>query len=134
MLVLILLVTTLGMTIDFHYCQHHLYDFSIFGKAKSCCLPDLQNNMLKHNHCAFDTATPNNCEDELIYVKAVDNYIASSMVVTSNDIPVTLLIFHPVTAPESYSFTGMRPLRYANDDLAPPLVKNPLSFTQSFLL
>ena len=31
-----MLVVSLGVTVDMHFCQHHLLDFKIWGKANGC--------------------------------------------------------------------------------------------------
>ena len=44
----VMLITTTGFSLDLHFCQGHIMNASVFGKAKSCHMMAKQN---KSSHC-----------------------------------------------------------------------------------
>jgi len=49
-LALWILVTSIGVTMDVHYCRGHILSFSVFGKAKDCSKLSVQTKMNKCPH------------------------------------------------------------------------------------
>ena len=133
-LIMILLVSTLGMTVDFHYCQNKLYDFSFIGKAHSCCLTDINNKPRQHDHCMIDEQSANNCKDKYIHVKAVDNYVTASFPVITNNLQATDLMISTFQVPGHLNFSESFARNDKTYDHSPPIFNNNLSFIQSYLL
>ncbi|MCU4173980.1 HYC_CC_PP family protein [Carboxylicivirga sp. N1Y90] len=50
-MVIVLLVSTTGMTVSKHYCQGSLVNVNIFGEAKTCC-DDIGTSKCCHNESA----------------------------------------------------------------------------------
>tara|TARA_R110002050_G_C8830797_1_gene505204 strand:- start:621 stop:1073 length:453 start_codon:yes stop_codon:yes gene_type:complete len=82
----LLLISTMGMVINLHYCEGKLYDVGIFSEAKNCCFVDdhhhKNENHHKHIHahhdCDAKNLGQNDCDDEAVTIEPVDHFVASS--------------------------------------------------------
>ena len=74
-LALLMLITSMGFTVDMHFCRGHLLSFSIFGKAETCqemseltrmkkC-PHYKRMAAKNKFCALNKK--DNCENKTIH-------------------------------------------------------------------
>ena len=115
-LVLLLLLSTTGVTISMHYCSGDLVSMSVIGEAESCC----------EDNCGC-------CENKSIHFKVEDDYV--SPIVVQSNISVELEVLFPVLfilsaelLPEvevtAKSFTDTSP---------PPTLQKRLSLLQTYL-
>jgi hypothetical protein len=77
-LILLLLVSTMGMTINLHFSQSKLYDAKLFLRAESCCMP-LENPDKKHqiHYLEGNIQHDSDCQDETIYIESVNDFLVS---------------------------------------------------------
>lgn len=109
------LVSTMGFTLDFHYCHDHLYSVDLSALSNSC---DMCN-------------TCGNCSDLSVKIKINDNYLVSAVTTTVNHhIPVTVLNLPLMLVPETNTVAvpGNLPV-----DLSPPGPGDIHLLTHSFL-
>jgi hypothetical protein len=71
----LILFTSTGMTIGFHYCGKLLQDVALFGKTKPCC-----GGMEMPSGC---------CHDDKLEIKA-DNYNAAQLISNVGFVPVLI--------------------------------------------
>lgn len=91
---MILVVSTLGLTINKHYCKDKLYDSGIFSEARNCCVEESIHEGpvdVKHHYkrsqyqiCDVHNHKMNDCRDETINVGHVDNFVVSSFHIDFN--------------------------------------------------
>jgi hypothetical protein len=79
-LIFVLLITTVGFTIDFHYCNDKIYDFGIYTEATSCCAVDEYEHSDKkmHHHSCEPESHERDCKDETLKFKSFNNFINPS--------------------------------------------------------
>ena len=108
------LVSTMGFTLNFHYCHDSFYSVSLSTQGKSC---DMDN-------------TCGNCNDQSVKIKITDNYLVTSDVTVDHHIPVTILNFPVLTLP---GFNTVTVSRNVPVDLSPPDPGDIHLLTHSFL-
>lgn len=77
-LAFVMLITSVGFTVDMHYCQGQLKSFSFFGKAKSChdmtdaaqmiSCPHHKKMMKEDESCSLDKKDC--CENQIHHIQA----------------------------------------------------------------
>lgn len=126
----LILVSTLGFTINLHYCYDQLYDTALFSPANSCC--DASNE--GHCHVAEGISDMNHCEDESISAEPGDDFIVSSYSFNFESFHFSDL---------NYTFAILPHFQDSNNNIAleapwfkkPPLIQEVvLSQIQSFLI
>ncbi|NOZ48111.1 MAG: hypothetical protein GXO79_15240 [Chlorobi bacterium] len=74
----LLLISTVGLTINLHYCAGVLYSYGIDVKAENCCkneIPKEQTiNMNRQIMCHTIGNDNNKCDDESVIVKINDSF------------------------------------------------------------
>ena len=70
----LILVSTIGFTINMHYCHDQLIDLALFSPAHSCCDTGSEG----HCHTPDGISNMNHCEDESIEVGSTDDYVVLS--------------------------------------------------------
>lgn len=135
-LALLLLVSTTGMTVSLHYCNHSLYDIGIFTRAESCCMT--QENMTEtnvHDHCAADLQQKGHCEDETIALDHVDDFLATAFQADLTT-QITTTLSNILASAETILFQpfSSKSAEIPPRDNAPPGVMSEPSFLQSFLI
>ena len=136
-LVLLLFLSTTGMSISFHFCDHTLYDIGFFSHAESCCVPHeiLLHKQKASDHCTADYKQEGHCKDETVTVKHVDDFIASAS--QANFIP-DLISFHPFFSVHAAEMHAIPPAFHSDEiparDNAPPGLPGKLSFLQTYLI
>ncbi len=133
-LVLLLLVTTMGVKINLHYCQHTLYDIGIFGEAENCCKPTVgccKANTDKHSHTG--NKENHTCKDETVFINAVDNFIVSGIDIKFDDLKEIQLFEIPTISGlfESYNYKKSDLFEY---NIHPPGTSVVLSKLQTYLI
>ena len=113
---LVFLVSTTGITLHKHYSDGELFDFSIFGKAKSCC----------ETHCGC-------CKDETVTFQLHTDIMGSAFQHVDaphfDHILQVIQIDHLVQP----LFSANLP-EHSFSDSSPPTVKPELALLQNFLL
>ncbi len=137
-LALMVLVSSLSYTIDFHYCQGQLKSFSLIGKAKNC--HEMANKMAscKHHQQKADSspacneADSNCCSNKTVFIESEFDEKIPNIVFTN--------LNHPyfVVAQQHSSFDDLfqtikEVVPYAH--YKPPLIQKDLPVLfESFLL
>ena len=70
----LILVSTIGFTINMHYCHDQLIDLALFSPAHSCCDTGSEGQC----HTTDGITNMNHCEDESLQVGSTDDYVVSS--------------------------------------------------------
>lgn len=96
----LLLIATMGMTVNLHFCQQHLYDIGVFDAAKSCCEVPASDKQNDHHHCTPIELPEDHCLDDQIQLPPVDDYLASSGLEINNEHLLQMVLFEttPVLA------------------------------------
>jgi len=132
----VLLISTVGFTIDFHYCKDSIYDFGIYSEATSCCAVDEyeHSNKKMHHHSCEPESHESDCRDEILKFKSLDNFInASSNFEINNVSTIDLFIISElVTDMLILSDTDTEEIPHYN--VPPPKISIVLAFNQSYLL
>lgn len=72
---LVILVSSTGTTVAFHYCGKSLQDIAVFGKAKPCC-----GGMEMPVGC---------CQDEKVEIKS-DNFNIAQQIANAGFVPILI--------------------------------------------
>lgn len=133
---LLLLVSTTGLTINFHFCDNRIYDIAFFGKADACCCmtgKDQDEHSKDLDYCDDVDHQENNCNDESIRIIHPDDFIISSIDFFTDSNPVQKYL-NALPVP-GYAMQGRETKFYFTDrHKPPPLNKNPYCLFQNFLL
>jgi hypothetical protein len=69
------MLSTTGLTVNLHYCQHRLYDIALNAPAKDCCKDGTHAH---HCHGGSDMEDSNHCDDQTVKVESLDILFVSS--------------------------------------------------------
>ena len=114
LIALIVLASTMGFTLNFHYCHDELYAVSLSAHSNSC---DMDN-------------TCGNCSDQSVKVKITDNYLVSAASTIDHHIPAVIISYPVMVLPE------VNTVAVTNNtlvDLSPPGPGDIHLLTHSFL-
>ncbi len=134
MLVLLLLISTMGMTISMHFCRHHLYDIAFFGQAKSCCCATHMEASSKKHHCDVEHHHSNDCENETIHMHKVDNFTTSDANFHFEEVSLSTLYTFFVTLIQFESSSIVKKVEFFDCNFSPPNVKVVLALLQTYLI
>lgn len=75
LIALMVLVSSMSYTIDFHYCQGQLKSFNIFGKAKNCHelsskMPTCHKKMDQENYLSCSAKANDCCNNKTVHVES----------------------------------------------------------------
>ena len=134
LLIPVLLLSTMGLTINMHYCQHKLYDIGVFGKAQNCCMPNKNAHQKKAHHCHQNNHHSDDCRDETVQIDKVDNFVVSSFNFNFEDIPFSkLFVFYSILA--DYNSTPVdQQIEFPVLNISPPGTHIVLSLLQTYLI
>ncbi|SRR5258708_30456779 len=120
LIALVILVSSMGTTVAFHYCGKSLQDIAVFGKIKPCC-----GGMEMPAGC---------CHDEKVVIKS-DNFKVAQQIANAGfasflicEIPFPILDFS-----SHFRHSGSNFLT-AIDDTRPPAGPGIIILVQSFLI
>ena len=139
-IVIPLLISTMGFTVNLHYCNDRIYDIGIFSEAASCCKAYDQGTV--HNHakgnykptCTLKEHKKHHCKDETIKVKDVDNFVLSSYHFNpDNHSFISLFPFLPVLS-DLFNLSDTVIIEIPEWNNSPPVIQVVLSFLQTYLL
>jgi hypothetical protein len=134
-LVALLLVSTVGLTVNLHYCRHELYDIGVFTQAKSCC--DSSNkprNRHEHHACGMDTKETDTCEDETMVAEAVDHFVVSSFRFSSYQFSISDFFLPNIEVIPAYCSQNFTYRVYPEWNIPPPGKLTSQSFLQTYLI
>jgi hypothetical protein len=116
----LILFTSTGMTVGFHYCGKLLQDVALFGKTKPCC-----SGMEMPSGC---------CHDEKLEIKS-DDFNTAQLIYNLGFVPVLIAeVAHPVLD-FSFHFQNSQSRFLARlDKDRPPTVSDIVIRIQSFLI
>lgn len=124
------LISTMGITINMHFCHDQLIDLALYAPAESCC--DVSNEVPCDPQGGISQM--DHCDDDSVVVEALEDFIGSSLVINFESNQSTDLLFWIEL---QYSSPG------TNEDiksifpdyyLPPPYQEVDLSQIQSFLI
>lgn len=140
----LLLISTMGMIINLHYCEGKLYDVGILSEAKNCCFDDDQRhaheneNQHKHIHahlvCDSKNAGQNHCENEAVAIEPVDQFVASSFSFDFDNLAFINLSLSVPVITNSYNLSTVSTGEIPNLNIPPPKIQTTLSNLQVYRL
>ena len=133
-LIPLLLVATMGMTVNMHYCKHKLYDIGIFGQAENCCAPKESTHHDKAHHCKANNHHKSDCQDETVHVDKVDNFVLSSFDFNFQDISFSTLFTCISLFTDLNSTSVAQQVEFNDLNISPPRIQVVLSLLQTYLL
>lgn len=142
-LIPVLLLSTMGMTLNLHYCKDELYDIGVFAEATNCCidkkheLPASDSHHHEgHNHnCNVDNHKPSDCQDEKIQIESVDDFVVSNSSFTFNQEYSSLLFPVYFVVLDLFSFSEITTSeKIPKRDISPPKIQVVLSLLQTYLI
>ncbi|MEM8526712.1 MAG: hypothetical protein AAGG68_18880, partial [Bacteroidota bacterium] len=128
LLAFLMLVTSLSLALDIHYCKGKIKSLSIFGKAKSC------HEQKAIHTCPFHAKMQqqedsNCCDNETTFVQAdIDKVVSSVELADLQQLAIAFVqVFCPEVSPERQIIIF--------EHYKPPLIAQDISLlVQSFLL
>ena len=133
-LIPLLLVSTMGMTVNMHYCNHKLYDIGIFGKAENCCSPQAHSHHHRSHQCNLKNHHKKNCEDETIRLDKVDNFVVSYFNLDFQNIPLSTLFSFISVFTDINSTSVAQQVEFHDLNISPPEIQVVLSLLQTYLI
>ncbi len=133
LLILVLLVSTVGMNINMHFCQQKLYDIAVFKDAADCCAPKT-NHHEKSHHCKVNNHHKNDCEDETIPIDKVDSFIVTSFNFDFQTISLSTLFTFITIYMDLNSTLVTQQVELHNLNISPPKIQAVLSLLQTYLI
>ena len=142
-LIPLLVVATMGMTINMHYCKGKLYDLGIFTQAANCYGEHVNMSasaevpkQTKSNHlhnCCSSHHSKSDCKDESIKLNHVDNYIVSAFNFDSDHSSINIF---PITTELTRvsGFSDASKFEFQKSDSSPPDTHIKLPFLQTYLI
>lgn len=83
------LIATMGLTINMHFCHDQLIDLALFAPAESCC--DAGMEVVCHHQDGISQA--DHCEDDSIVLEALEDFLGSSSAINFESKESTDLLF-----------------------------------------
>ncbi len=113
---MLLLISTTGITLSMHYCGGRLVSTSIITEAKSCCGED----------CGC-------CENKTHHYEVKENFVSSNIIQKINIAQLNILI--PVYFVLDYNFlnTEERSFHEPENTSPPPIIQTRLALLQTYL-
>jgi hypothetical protein len=71
----VLLLSAMGLTINMHFCEGHLYDLALIAPAHDCCETDGTEDTCHHDQ---DQNRSHQCDDESIKVESTNDFFVSN--------------------------------------------------------
>jgi len=125
-----MLISTMGITINMHFCHEQLIDLALYSPAESCCEGPVE---VPCGH-QEGISQPGHCEDVAIVVDALKDFLGSTLATNleSNQSPDVL---HRMELRDKHSatFQDLKPM-VPDDSLPPPYQEVDLALIQSFLI
>lgn len=134
----VLLITTVGLTINLHYCAGDLYSIAIDSKADNCCDDDEHLGQMKdmdhHNICHTDGNDMKNCEDETVIVKISDKFTKTVQNININN-SFVIILFNTLPQSEINFFSANEDeTDFDNFNNSRPFTRQILSLFQTYRL
>lgn len=124
------LISTMGITINMHFCHDQLIDLAFYSPAKSCC---------NENHevpCdpREDLAPMNHCENDSVILEALEDFVGSSFAINLDSKQSTDVLFYIALKFKSTGIYEDIKSIIPDYDLPPPYQEVDLSQIQSYLI
>ncbi len=129
LLVLILLSAT-GLTINMHFCQDQLYDFALSASAHDCCG---SGGHEKHHPMDSEMDNTDLCDDGTIMIESTDEFFMPAYSFNFDDIR-QIELFYPTHILTNQSTTNSALSKLLVSKKPPTPQKVVLSQIQSFLI
>ncbi|WP_053185868.1 HYC_CC_PP family protein [Sunxiuqinia dokdonensis] len=140
----LLLLSTMGMVINLHYCENQLYDVGIFFEATNCCIENSQSHhhenenhhkhIQAHHDCNPENHAQNDCDDETVTIEPVDNFVASSFSFDFDNLSfINLFLLVPVIT-DLYNLSAVSISEIPELNIPPPKIQTILSNLQVYRL
>jgi hypothetical protein len=128
-LALLVLATSVGVSIDVHYCQGKAKSFSLFGTAESCCqltvTEETENcaTYLSDSDAKTQLTRKKCCHNKRDLLKADQIQVASSFKLTTDSILLLTVHFSPQTVSKN-SLIVYNSNQYLLTDQLPPRMRS----------
>ena len=124
------LISTLGITINMHFCHDQLIDLALYSPAESCC--DLSKDAPCDPHEGLSPM--DHCDNESITVEALEDFMASAFTFNFENQESADILFWI-----SMQYDNSGNLKHSKPDvpefyLPPPYQEVDLSQIQSYLI
>jgi hypothetical protein len=140
----LLLISTVGMVINLHYCENQLYDIGIFAEATNCCIENKQGHhpedenhhkhIQAHHDCDPEKHAQNDCDDETVTIDSVDNFVVSSFIFDFNNFSfINLFLAIPIIT-DLYDLSTVSVIEIPEWNIPPPKIQTILSNLQVYRL
>lgn len=83
------LISTMGITINMHFCHNQLIDFALYSAAESCC--NINKELPCHPQEGFSQM--DHCVDKSIIVEALEDFEGSSFTIHFDNNQSTDILF-----------------------------------------
>ncbi len=137
LMVTLMLVSSVGLNIDMHYCKGELKTFNLFGKAKNCHEIAMNGHCKAKKSChapvqkAESDCKKDCCNNKTVYAE-FDADLIPPILQTTPHHPLSFIIPQPIyltsLSVDLHTFTHFQNYR------PPPLIKDIPVLIQSFLL
>lgn len=145
-IILLLLVSTMGLTVNLHYCKDKLYDVGIFSEATNCCIDigDAHEHPgdVSHHHdashhqqsCDAENHKKSDCEDETLQVESVDDYVVSSFNFDFNNLSFLNIFLSVPVLSDLFNQSSTVVIEIPEWNISPPKIQVVLSLLQTYLI
>jgi len=128
------LVATMGITLNMHYCRGDLYSVALYTEATNCCSDvNHHHNLSKHHHCTTEKENKNACDNHSVTFKTTSDFTNSVQNIDFETYNFVILntnaLFDESISIESNNYTN-----FLNFSDLPPNPWQILTFLQSFQL
>ena len=124
------LISTMGITINMHFCHDQLIDLALYAPAESCCDAGMEVSC----HHQEGIAQTGHCEDASLVLEALEDFMGSSLTINFEDNQSTDLLFWIALQYSSPGTDEAIKTIFPDDYLPPPYQEVDLSQIQSFLI
>ena len=136
-IVLILLVSTTGLTINLHYCNNRIYDLSVYSEATSCCIEGSHEHNTKdelHHDCDSENHEKD-CKDKTVSIAPLHDFEKTINTYNVNNIESPSdLFFVYILLIEEPKLSNLASQLIPNFNILPPNINVVLAMFQSYLL
>ena len=124
------LISTMGVTINMHFCHDQLIDLALYSPAESCC--DVNNEVPCDPHEGLSQM--DHCDDDSIVLEAVESFVSSSFIFNFENHESSDILFWIALQLNSPALNENSKTILPEYYLPPPYQEVDLSQIQSYLI
>lgn len=125
-----LVVSTMGITINMHFCHDELIDLALYGPAQSCC------DAGTHQTCPSEEGihAMDHCQDDSIRLEALEDFMGTAFDFKFEDNLLSRTLFAAASHIVYPAIEKSRKIKYPYCQHAPPTREVYLAEIQSYLI